>query len=289
MSLYYTTVNDVQEQLMKETPDSVPNPTSVEYLNFVAYLKNQLIPQVSGYIDRVTHRFFVPKYSTESLYNRVLLSGKSLEQVDYFYDPAMPRLYLKDDLLEITTYTSSGDVVTSTEYRVVGVPAYAVDLDNDSTTIDFDTSNFSDSQDFLGWWGYHIEWDSAFATIESITLADDSTATITVTDNTLYKYPQYVRCEDELMLITALTDNATLTVERGVRGTTAAEHAAKPLQVFLIDDSLHIAATRLCSWLYMNRVSQGNVVQISDSTVLLDTMPTVVKDNLERLTKRAAV
>jgi len=288
MSVFYTTVIDIQEQLMKETPDSVPNPTSVEYLNFVAYLKNQLIPNVSGYIDNYTHRFFVPEYVTRNMYNRLLLKSDSLEQNSYWLDPTNYRLYLEADLLVLATYTSSGNVVTSTEYRSVGIPSYALDLDNDSNTIDFDTSLFGDSQDILGWWGYHVDWTNAFTAVESITV-DDSATSITVTASNLYKFPQYVRCEDELMLITALADDTTLTVTRGVRGTTAAAHAAKSLQTFAPDDSLHIAATRMCSWLYNNRVSQGNVVQISDSAVVLDQLPTMVKDNLDRLIKLAGV
>ena len=284
MSVFYISINAVQEQLMKETPESVPDPTTEEYSNFVAYLQNQLIPDVSKYIENYTHRFFVPELATDQLFNRILLSDDSLAKAGYWYDALQHRLYLDRDLLELTTYTSSGDEITSTEYRTVGTPAYALDLDTDSDDIDFDTAAFSDSQDILGWWGYHTDWDDAFTTIESITI-DDSATTITVTASNLYKFPQYVRCEDEIMLITALADSTHLTVKRAQRGTTILAHSGKALSTYAVDDALQIAATRMISWLYMQRTSQGNVVQISDNTVLLDQLPTMVKDTLDRLTK----
>lgn len=288
--VFYTTVTDIQEQLMKETPASVPDPTTEEYTNFVGYLQNQLIPDVSDYINEYTHRFFAPKRMTESMYNRNLFKLNCFEDYGYWLNWGEYRLYLLFDLLEVVTYTSTATVITSTEYRIVGTPGYAFDLDWDSNDLDLDTDAFNNSQDILGWFGYHEDWDNAFATVESITLADATTTSITVASDARdsYKFPQYVRCEDELMLVTAVAATE-LTVQRGVRGTTGVAHAAKDLKTFNIDGGLHIAATRMCSWLYNNRVSQGNVVQISDSTVVLDQLPTMVKDNLDRLVKRAAV
>ena len=286
MSVFYISINAVQEQLMKETPDSVPDPTTEEYSNFVAYLQNQLIPDISKYIENYTHRFFVPELATDQLFNRTLLSDDSLEKGGYWYDASQHRLYLKRDLLELTTFTSSGTEITSTEYRTVGIPVYALDLDTDSDDIDFDTESFSDSQDILGWWGYHTDWADAFTTIENITIDDSATALTVVTDaNDKYQFPQYVRCEDEIMLITAIASATSLTVKRAQRGTTIAAHDAKALSTYAVDDSVQIAATRMISWLYMNRTSQGNVVQVSDNTVVLDQVLTMVKDTLDRLTK----
>lgn len=286
MSVFYTSVNAVQEQLMKETPDNVPDPTTEEYVNFVAYLQNQLIPDISKYIENYTHRFFVPELATDQYFNRILLSDDSLEKAGYWYDNSQPRLYIDRDLLELTTFTSSDTEITSTEYRTVGIPAYALDLDSDSDDIDFDTSLFSDSQDILGWWGYHTDWDNAFTTIESITIDNSATALTVASDaNDKYKFPQYIRCEDEIMLITAIASATSLTVKRAQRGSTILAHDTKALSTYAVDDSLQIAATRMISWLYMNRTSQGNVVQVSDNTVILDQVPTMVKDTLDRLTK----
>jgi hypothetical protein len=272
---------------MKETPESVPDATTTEYTNFYNYLKNQLIPQVSRYIDNYTSRFFIPEYTTENYYNRNLLDCYSLENYGYYFDRSNYRLYTGKDLLEIITFSSSGTALSSAETRIVGTPGYAIDIDRDSD-FEIDTDTFSKAQAVTGWFGYNIDWSNAFDTIETITITDSATS-ITVADSTIYKRLQYVRCEDELMLITAIPDATTLTVNRGIRGTTSAAHTSKDLKVYIIDESLHIAATRMCSWLYMNRVHQGNVVQITNTSVVLDRMPTMVKDNLDRLEKRGAV
>lgn len=290
MTVYYTTINDIQEQLSKETPATVPDATAKEYANFVAYLQNQLIPQVSEFINNETHRFFVPEYMTDILYNRNLASLECLEDYGYYFDLEKYRLHLLFDLLEIVTYTSVSTVITSTEFRIVGTPGVSVDLDWDGDDFDFGTDTFSDAQNLLGWFGYHTDWTNAWSTVESVTVDDSALAVTVASDaNDKYKFPQYVRCEDEVMLVTAIASATSITVERGVRGTTAAAHSTKALQTFNIDESLHIAATRMCSWLYMNRTAQGNVVQLSDSAVIMDLLPTMVKDTLDRLTKRAAV
>jgi hypothetical protein len=286
--LYYTTIDDVQEQLMKETPENVPDPTTEEYTNFINYLTNQLIPDTSKYINNVTHRFFIPLKETRNYYNRVLYKKDALDSYGYWlkWNASDFRLFVDLDLLEIITFTSTSTAITSTEYRITP-PATFIDLDSDSNDFDFDRGSFNNAQIIAGWWGYHTDWVNAFTTVENVTIADANTTTITVTSTAddKYKRLQYLRCEDELMLITAIPSTTSLTVTRGVRGTTAAAHSAKPLQTFQIDSALHVAATRLVSWLYMNRVNQGNVVQITDNTVVLDTMPTMVKDNLNRLEK----
>jgi hypothetical protein len=228
----------------------------------------------------------VPLYETRSFYNRNLLDDDAAATYGYSWDWGKYRLYLDLDLLEIITFTSTGTALSSAESRGVGVPFWAIDIDGDANDLDFDTGSFANSQDVLGWWCYHSDWSNAFITVESITVDDSSTSITVLTDaNDKYKFPQYVRCEDELMLITAIADTTTLTVTRGVRGTTPAVHTSKPLRTFQVEADLHTAATRMISWLYQNRTSQGNVLQVSDAAVVLDQIPTMVKDALDRLIK----
>jgi len=63
---------------------------------------------------------------------------------------------------------------------------------------------------------------------ETITLSDDSTTTITVADTGIYQVGEILRCEGEVMRVTALTNATTLTVTRGYSGTAAA-HSAKSM------------------------------------------------------------
>ena len=75
-----------------------------------------------------------------------------------------------------------------------------------------------------------FKWDqtSLRPRSETITLADDSTTTITVADTGAYQVGELIRCEGEVMRITALTNATTLTVTRGYVGTAAA-HSAKSM------------------------------------------------------------
>jgi hypothetical protein len=61
---------------------------------------------------------------------------------------------------------------------------------------------------------------------ETITLADGTDTTVDVADSGVYQVGELLRCEGEVMRITALTSATVVTVTRGYSGTAAA-HAAK--------------------------------------------------------------
>lgn len=63
---------------------------------------------------------------------------------------------------------------------------------------------------------------------ETITVADDSTTAITVADSGVYQIGELVRCEAEVMRVTARGSTTSITVTRGYAGTAAA-HSAKLL------------------------------------------------------------
>lgn len=79
-----------------------------------------------------------------------------------------------------------------------------------------------------GTWGYgdgrrSSPWDSLTATA---TVADTTTTTLTLSSDTGEVSPgQTLLCEDEQLYVTAVS-TVTVTVERGVNGTTAAAHTA---------------------------------------------------------------
>lgn len=63
---------------------------------------------------------------------------------------------------------------------------------------------------------------------ETITLADAVATTVTVADSGAYSVGELLRVDAEIMRVTALPSNTTLTIVRGYAGTAAA-HAAKPM------------------------------------------------------------
>lgn len=64
---------------------------------------------------------------------------------------------------------------------------------------------------------------------ETITLADGVATTVTVANARQYQVGNILRCENELMRVTAIASATTLTVTRAYGGTTGAAHSAKPM------------------------------------------------------------
>lgn len=64
---------------------------------------------------------------------------------------------------------------------------------------------------------------------EVVTIAASGTNPITVANAYVYQVNELIRCENEVMRVTAIASATTLTVTRGYAGTTAASHTAKPL------------------------------------------------------------
>lgn len=73
------------------------------------------------------------------------------------------------------------------------------------------------------------EWTETALAVryESITLADGSTTALDVVDAYQYQVNELLKCENEVMRVTAIADSNTLTVTRGYAGTTGAAHSDK--------------------------------------------------------------
>lgn len=63
---------------------------------------------------------------------------------------------------------------------------------------------------------------------DTVTIADGTTTTVTVPKARQYQINNLVRCENEVMRVTAIPSATTLTVTRGYAGTTGVAHSAKP-------------------------------------------------------------
>lgn len=62
---------------------------------------------------------------------------------------------------------------------------------------------------------------------ETVTIADGSTTAVTVADSGIYQVGEQLRCENEIMRVTALTDATTLAVTRGFGASSGAAHSSK--------------------------------------------------------------
>lgn len=156
-------------------------------------------------------------------------------------------LRLRDDILELTTLTTENGATTisSNDYLLHRwpdtygrTPYDSIRLQPNGTTTEYSYVNTPyASQTVTGIWGYHDDWANAWEDSQDTVLDDpltSSATSITVSNadgddinglpNRFQTY-QLLKIEDEYLWVTAVdTDGDTLTVRRGVCGTTAASH-----------------------------------------------------------------
>jgi hypothetical protein len=219
-------------------------------------------------------------------------------------DPAVLRLY--DDLLEVTTLTTKNGLTTiaSSDYNLKTAngtynqePYRQIKLTGDGTTTAFEFDGTPDAANqIIGFWGYHDNWAGAWED-SSDTVQDDplsnSATTLTVTDvdgddingiPNRFKRQQLLKIEDEILWITDTNKtDETLTVRRGMNGTTAASHVqTTAISVFKPMDDVVEAMQTLTAHLYRRKGSIGTsderpVTGAQGQILLPSTLPEEVK------------
>lgn len=176
-------------------------------------------------------------------------------------------LLLGADLLELSSVTN-GDgsaIPLDAVHAQPGGVAVAASLVLDRTRAVFTHDGDPvDAVQVAGVWGYHPDWtrawtDSGDAVADNPLSADAVTLTVSDADAPLatgygvrFAVGQLVRIGDEYLGVQAVDAGAnTLTVARGVRGTTAASHAqGADIDVYAVPGDIRGVCLRLASWLY---------------------------------------
>lgn len=270
---YLTTPNRVIKYLLSADPSSVPTEGTAQYNEIVRFLSQQ-IPFVSTEIqERVGQMSFVPYIDSKRWTDD--------ELGDRFFRVACKvfRLCLNEHALDVTAITYFGTSLTvydpdanAGDYILqpqTDYPYSRIDISDDAA---YTLNGFGDNITVEGWWGYHTNENELYTATPdtSITIADSSATGIIVADASEYETYQYLRIEDELMLITAIdTDTKTLTVTRGVNGTTAIEHASQPLQHVTPVQDIVSLATAMCAYRYQNRNMVADSVQVSGNAIII--------------------
>jgi len=166
--------------------------------------------------------------------------------------PRGRELALRSDLLEILSVVNGdGSVLDASGYRAEPINYYPKTsiVINSGAALMFlqSVTTFAENAVTVnGIWGYHAYYPVAWALASTLSGAiNASTTTVAVTSSTPYSAGQIVRCNDELMLVTAVATNS-LTVIRAWNGSTAAAH-----------DSL----TALPVWKTQADVARGCMIQ----------------------------
>lgn len=224
-------------------------------------LLTDLIHSTSREIDAITNRHFYPLIDT-------------LE-----YDmPARYQdwLYFDDDLLELTTLTNGdGTDFTTGQYKVYPLNKYPKQKVKilSSSSEQWQSDSLGDSEGVIsavGVWGYHADYTGAWvsaATVADATGINALATSVTVATGTI-KAGWLLKIGAEYIYASAVATGATdtVTIVRGVNGSTAAIHAtAAAISGWKIDERLEMLCRVAVAAYYRIRANPvGETVIIDD-------------------------
>jgi hypothetical protein len=209
-----------------------------------------LLGAASRLIDAATGRHFYPERQTFAY------------TVD---DPAL--LLLRDDLLTLHTLTNGdGSTLSASVYHLhpPEVPVKStVILDRTQAVFTHDGDPV-DAITVEATWGFHPAWAAAWAdsgdSVQNNPLSSSATA-LTVSDadapeltgyGQRFAVGQLLQIESEYLHVLAVnTSTNTLTVARGVNGTTAASHVqGTAISIYRPPEDIRQVCLRVATWLY---------------------------------------
>lgn len=230
-----------------------------------AYMLSLLRSETARF-ERETGRVFVPVIDTryfDAIGDHHIYNGKK-------------RLMLRDDLLEATTVIdgSSTTLVADTDYRLHErgkTPAYA--LQGLSTYAGWHqyTSDPYDAISVTGVWGYHEDYTNAWrdsgqdasSTISAAATSfavSDADIVDPYTQVAMFSPGQLLKVEDEYMVLLDVDTN-TLTVQRGVNGSTAVEHtSALDVYIWQVLPEVQRVVYRAAAYRYSRRAAYEQAV-----------------------------
>ncbi|MFA5836177.1 MAG: hypothetical protein WC837_04390 [Bellilinea sp.] len=169
-------------------------------------------------------------------------------------------LRLDEDLLEIVEIKNGdGIVLLPAEYVLEPANEYPktrVRLRSGEIWLESDDGP-EQAITLTGWWGYHDRYADAWRTVGAVQDAPLTAGAtqVTLLDVSERETGELLRIEDELMLVEAVDDlTKKLTVERGINGTTAVQHAqATPIKRFRPSGTIEQICVRLVKWRYAQK------------------------------------
>lgn len=241
------------------------------------YLTNIALPEVTARIDTYCQQSFMPYIKTEYIdANRntidwyrnqlmlesPLLSADSVSVTDValtqwdgvLYSEKFNKDYCLYPIGETPAYALQGLQVTPAWYPgYYGAAPVSAGLIAGAVKV-------------TGTWGYNTDYAHAWMSTGDALVAgiNDSATTFTVTDadgalpngsTPRFSPCQLIRIGSEFMAVTAVnTTTNVITVQRGVRGSTAAAHLiSAPIELYVPDPNIVRACIRWASYLYQRR------------------------------------
>jgi hypothetical protein len=196
------------------------------------------IREASRFIDRFTGRHFFPLTATRTY--------------DY---PGQPwELQLRADLLSCTALTVAGTAYTATTQYLLRPPdAFAyqwIEIVKGSGALFIWSDTPQGCITVAGVWGWHDDYANAWEASgqTSPTISSTTATTFAVTSAANFSRRQTIKIDTELLLITGIA-STTLTVLRGIDGTTAATHTSgAAISIYRPPADIEHVALRLATW-----------------------------------------
>jgi len=285
----YTYPALVSQQLQKADTNSGDQAIEDEFNDYFALCK-RYCRDYSKIIEERIGRTFVPYYASKDWY-----FADAIADYDLLHSQRRGTymLNLREDLLVIDNVTWNGTALTSTQYRVVdagnntfGYPYDRLLVDSSNTSYGTD---FDDKATIVGEWGVHDNATDSYATVS--VLAEDLDTVETAIDvangqGDLFEIFQYIRVNDELMLITDIDssgDPDVLTVERGVNGFTATTHTTgDTITLWNVVKDVQELTTRMVAYYFNKRDDKGEKIQVIDDALVLAQFDTQLAQIAER-------
>lgn len=244
----YTTVNAVRAQYLASTQTT----DDAQVLDFIR--------AASKAMDNACNRHFYPLIETRYFD----VPGGGGLPVDMFDNMKgggfrLP-LTFDEDLLEVTTLTNGdGTTIASNQYLLDPynhTPYYQLKIKRSSSVawmVNTD-GDFERVVSVLGVWGFHEDYGNAWVSTTTLSAAIVSTSatTTTVPTGTIYA-GQLLKIDSEYIYCSAVSTGATdtLTIVRGVNGSTAATHLiSAPVYVWNVGEHIANICKRAAAGLY---------------------------------------
>lgn len=196
------------------------------------------------------------------------------------YDVPENILFLKDDLLSLTTLTN-GDatVITSTDYILESsgrYPYWGIKLRDISSVFWLYNSYGSEERviSVLGEWGYHNDYPGAWFATDTLSAGVNAAVTaLPTTGSALLKQNQIIKIDSEVMNVSSVVTTTTNVTKRGDNGSTAAAHLiSAQIYVWLPIEDIRAACEDIVLTEYNKRFGAGQeagVVTVTAAGVVI--------------------
>lgn len=269
----------LQKGLVDQSPESV---TSSEQALIAAFsanekalLKDEIVNVSRELEDAWEGRTFEPYqytydhlFSEDPLYN--LIEGYNNSNL---LSALILTLANEDDLLELDTLIWDGTTIASSDFTLLpGTQFPARRVSTNRGTIGSRSITFDSKIVLTGVWGYNNNPSIMFKQIDTLDAAMSTTTETTFTVDAgrigLYETLSLLQIEDEYLRVTdANITTFVVTVERGVRGSTAATHViSTPVEVYQRIPSVVKAVRDKVIRIFNKRGGYGNIFASGEQT-----------------------